>query len=115
MSATETKALVERLREQLKVVHGIIVEASETGFNYKTGDWATRLYESQWETSQALKAAALPQRDAMREALRAFVSCAYPVATEINPRGHNWRGEESLDWALSEARAALAEEPGHGA
>lgn len=40
-------------------------------------------------------------------ALRLFVSCAYPVATEINPRGYNWRGEDDLDEALAEARGAL--------
>lgn len=39
---------------QLRRLHALIVEASETGFNYKTGDWATRLYESQGDTFAAL-------------------------------------------------------------
>lgn len=43
----------------------------------------------------------------LRQALRIFVGCAYPVATEINPRGHAWRPEASLDYALEEARKAL--------
>ena len=43
----------------------------------------------------------------LRAALRIFVGCAYPVSTEINPRGHAWRSEESLDYALSEATKAL--------
>ena len=36
-----------------------------------------------------------------------FVGCAYPVAEEINQRGHNWC-EAYLDDALPIARAALA-------
>lgn len=40
-------------------------------------------------------------------ALRIFVGCAYPVATEINKRGHNW-SEAYLDEALPIARALLA-------
>lgn len=42
------------------------------------------------------------------DALKLFVSCTYPVATEINPRGYNWRGESCLDEALVDARAAIA-------
>ena len=41
------------------------------------------------------------------EALRVFVSAAYPVTTEINPRGHAW-SEAYLDQALDNARAAIA-------
>ncbi len=41
------------------------------------------------------------------EALRAFIGAAYPVAGEINPRGHNW-SEAYLDEALALAKAALA-------
>jgi hypothetical protein len=40
------------------------------------------------------------------EALRIFTGCAYPVADEINPRGHN-RSEAYLDQALTNARAVL--------
>lgn len=43
------------------------------------------------------------------EAVRIFYGCAYPVSTEINPRGWDWRGESSLDEALGFARAVLAE------
>lgn len=46
----------------------------------------------------------------LQAALRLFVGCAYPVATEINPRGHAWRPEESLDYALSEAKKVLGSE-----
>ena len=47
------------------------------------------------------------QRDALLEALRVFVSCAYPVSTEIDERGHSWT-EAYLDQALPIARAAIA-------
>lgn len=43
----------------------------------------------------------------LQTALRVFMGCAYPVATEINPRGHAWRSEASLDYALSEARKVV--------
>ena len=46
-------------------------------------------------------------QDGLVEALRLFVGCAYPVAEEINQRGHNWC-EAYLDDALPIARAALA-------
>ncbi|MDM9555578.1 hypothetical protein QU926_18310 [Pseudomonas asiatica] len=48
--------------------------------------------------------------DAIREALRAFVGAAYPVASQINERGHNW-SEAYLDEALALARAALERKP----
>ena len=47
------------------------------------------------------------QRDALLEALRVFVSCALPVSTEIDERGHSWT-EAYLDQALPIARAAIA-------
>ncbi len=43
----------------------------------------------------------------LRTSLGYFVGCAYPVSTEINPRGHAWRGEDALDFALAEARVTL--------
>ncbi|BBT40930.1 hypothetical protein [Pseudomonas putida] len=48
--------------------------------------------------------------DPVREALRAFVGAAYPVANQINERGHNW-SEPYLDEALALARAALGSKP----
>ncbi|WP_332774285.1 hypothetical protein [Pseudomonas sp. ESBL1] len=48
--------------------------------------------------------------DPVREALRAFVGAAYPVANQINERGHNW-SEAYLDEALALARAALERKP----
>lgn len=45
--------------------------------------------------------------DELQKALRIFIGCAYPVSTEISPRGHSWRNEEALDYALSEAKTAL--------
>ncbi len=44
----------------------------------------------------------------LQAALKLFVRCAYPVAKEINPRGYDWMPEKSLDYALEEARKALA-------
>ena len=41
-------------------------------------------------------------------ALELFDRCAYPVAPMINPRGHNWMPEKSLDYALEQARLSLA-------
>ncbi|EQM87231.1 hypothetical protein L681_20950 [Stenotrophomonas maltophilia MF89] len=39
--------------------------------------------------------------------LRMVVGCAYPVSTEINPRGYAW-SEAYLDQVLPSVRAALA-------
>lgn len=47
------------------------------------------------------------QRDELLAALRVFVSCALPVSTEIDERGHRWT-EAYLDQALLNARAAIA-------
>jgi len=41
----------------LKALNKLISEAALTGFNYKDGDWADRLYASQQTTSAAIKAA----------------------------------------------------------
>ena len=49
---------------------------------------------------------AVDQRDALLEALRGFVSCALPVSTEIDERGHSWT-EAYLDQALPIARAVI--------
>lgn len=46
----------------------------------------------------------------MKDALRAFVGAAYPVAHQINKRGHNW-SEAYLDEALVLARATLGRMP----
>ena len=46
------------------------------------------------------------QRDALLEALRMFVSCAIPVSTKIDERGHGWT-QAYLDQALPKARAAI--------
>ena len=51
-----------------------------------------------------------PAAEGGREALRLFVGAAYPVATEINARGHNWC-EAYLDEALALGIAALADQP----
>lgn len=45
------------------------------------------------------------------EALRVFVSCSFPVSTEIDERGHRWT-EAYLDQALPIARAAIAKAEG---
>ena len=46
----------------------------------------------------------------LREIIRLFIGAAYPVAPEINPRGHNW-SEAYLDQALA-AALALRDEKG---
>jgi hypothetical protein len=48
--------------------------------------------------------------DPCREALTLFVKAAYPVSTDIDPRGHRW-SEAYLDQALAAAERALAQEP----
>jgi hypothetical protein len=50
------------LYEALKAVHSLISEAAATGFNWKDGDWAERLFASQRRTHQALAAAASPAK-----------------------------------------------------
>lgn len=50
--------------------------------------------------------ALLEERDRLREALRIFIGCQYPVSTEIDSRGYTWC-EAYLDEALKESSAAL--------
>lgn len=58
----------------------------------------------------AREAAGCQRIVALETGLRGFYGCAYPVATEINKRGWNWRSERSLDEALIEA-ATLLDDP----
>lgn len=51
----------------LLAVNKIIAEAALTGFNYKDGDWADRLFHSQQATSAALKSARAIITDTARE------------------------------------------------
>jgi hypothetical protein len=44
-----------RLRDALRSVQKIISTGAMTGFNWKDGDWADRLFESQRVTSAALQ------------------------------------------------------------
>jgi hypothetical protein len=46
----------EALIKALKNVQVLISEAAMTGFNWKDGDWAERLFASQQETSAILRA-----------------------------------------------------------
>ena len=48
----------------------------------------------------------IPVIEELQQALGLFVKAAYPVSTEINPRGHNW-SEAYLDAALENSRAAM--------
>lgn len=41
----------------LRNVNKLISEAAMTGFNCKDGDWAERLFASQWDTSEAIRKA----------------------------------------------------------
>ena len=47
-------AAAPELYEALLNVNRLISEAALTGFNYRDGDWAARLYLSQQQTSRAL-------------------------------------------------------------
>jgi hypothetical protein len=47
------------------------------------------------------------ERDELILALKIFLNCAYPVATEINPRGWTW-SEAYLDQAKKNAEQVLA-------
>lgn len=56
----EDKALIASapdLLEALKAVNKLISEAAMTGFNWRDGDWAERLFFSQQATSAAIKKA----------------------------------------------------------
>lgn len=51
------RALTEALEgadDALTCVRAIVADAAMTGFNYKDGDWADRLFQSQQKTSRAL-------------------------------------------------------------
>lgn len=50
------RALCEGMAESIKIVRQIISEASNTGFNYRCGDWPDRLYQSQANTYKSLAA-----------------------------------------------------------
>ena len=59
------------------------------------------------EPSNVHEAQITSHADVLREALRQFVGCSYPVATELNPKGYDWC-IAWLDEALANARSALA-------
>ena len=46
---------IDAMLEALRNVQKIVADGAMTGFNYKDGDWAERLYESQQVTSAAIK------------------------------------------------------------
>lgn len=89
---------VERLREALEMVRGIIVDAATVGFNCHDGDWADRLFASQAVTHRALSAT--PSREggetkpSREEIARALYNCDFRLnrVTEFPPfedtRGH---------------------------
>lgn len=52
-------AAAPKLYNALAAVNKLISEAAMTGFNWKDGDWAQRLFDSQQETSTALREAGL--------------------------------------------------------
>ena len=60
-------ASAPELLEALVNVQKLISEAAMTGFNWKDGDWADRLFFSQQKTSQAIERAT---RDARRALMR---------------------------------------------
>lgn len=74
----------------------------------RDGKWRDGYPAQPWPGYEATEAKCQTETEILRTALRIFVGCAYPVAREINPRGHDWRGEDSLDYALTVAREALA-------
>lgn len=52
-------AAAPKMYDALAAVNRLIAEAAMTGFNCHDGDWAQRLYDSQQETSTALREAGL--------------------------------------------------------
>lgn len=69
-----------------------------------------RIVEKPMIAKYEAEIASLKQRlESAEEVLRLFIGSAYPVAAEINPRGHNW-SEAYLDQALAHARAFLQEQ-----
>lgn len=95
-----TGADMARLRGEIRAREAEIERLTEEVNQQKRGHFST--LEQVQEQREEI--------ERLREALRLFVGCAYPVATEINPRGHAWRPEESLDYALSEAKKVLGSE-----
>ena len=47
----------KELLEALEDVHKLIIEGAEHGFNYAVGDWAERLFRSNYKTCQAISKA----------------------------------------------------------
>lgn len=81
--------------------------AKRAGFTATAG-----ITSDQIDALERALAAQAPLRariETLEAALRGMVGGAYPVATEINPRGYNWC-EAYLDQALPAARDALDEE-----
>ncbi len=91
-------------------VEAIAQEIADRSAWKKTTDNYARIYQAAYAGAIAAmntRTTSLAAQDGLVEALRLFVGCAYPVAEEINQRGHNWC-EAYLDDALPIARAALA-------
>lgn len=57
VQAINASSHVPELLGALENVRTIIVEGAMTGFNYRDGDWAERLFASQQVTSRAIKSA----------------------------------------------------------
>lgn len=60
------------------------------------------------EETEVLLLKLLSSYEERGKALETFTRCAYPVATELLPRGHAWRPEADLDYALEVALQALS-------
>ena len=103
---------------------GAVVNVGDV-INITTG-W-TVLSENGWSTDQFELSRRVTKREVselvakertrhsakeLLAALELFERCAYPVCQTINPRGHNWMPEAALDYALGQARAAIAKAKG---
>ncbi|MBU6190660.1 MAG: hypothetical protein KGR68_15195 [Betaproteobacteria bacterium] len=84
---------------------------SKPGDGYITRDVCRMDASTMSAFAQEANARLIAAAPELLEALRVFVSAAYPVTTEINPRGHAW-SEAYLDQALDNARAAIAKAEG---
>lgn len=104
LTPNEAGKAVLRILDDLADRHAArIAELEEQ--NQKWVGWAKEL-GAKCDTLEAALAARDAEVARLREAVKIFLRCAYPVTTEIDRRGHSW-SEAYLDEALPIASAAL--------
>lgn len=102
-TAEYTRVPTERLTRLLKLIDPAPIVADGKVHVFKNPDPAEVLRLVSAEVRAMLDESSGEHPEA--ELLRLFVGAAYPVAKEINPRGHNW-SEAYLDQALAATRKA---------